>query len=86
MQKRHRVLFFKPIAGYESRGLLRLQQLEPGWQLDYNDDNGIFSTQTLNSPENLLLRLEQITQNQDYLIQAGSPLFCAIIAFLNKGS
>ncbi|MCE5196009.1 MAG: YheC/YheD family protein [Negativicutes bacterium] len=75
MQKRHRVLFFKPIAGYESRGLLRLQQLEPGWQLDYNDDNGIFSTQTLNSPENLLLRLEQITQNQDYLIQAGIPSF-----------
>lgn len=75
MLLRHPVLFLKPTAGYESRGLLRLQQTDPGWQLAYNDDNGFLSTQNSLSPENLLLRAEQITQSQDYLIQAGITSF-----------
>jgi len=75
MLQRHRVLFIKPTAGYESRGLMRLKQTDTGWQIDYNDDDSVLSTRNLFSVNDLLQYVHQIIQSQDYLIQAGIASF-----------
>ncbi|HZW48546.1 MAG TPA: YheC/YheD family protein [Bacillota bacterium] len=75
MLQHYRVLFLKPTAGYESRGLIRLQQTDSVWQIDYNDDDGVLSTRNLFSVNDLLQYVNQVIHSQDYLIQAGIASF-----------
>lgn len=63
-------VFLKPIDGFESRGLIRIQQDLGSYQWILSDSNGILETQS-GSLTMLLSTLDRATKNHEYIMQEG---------------